>query len=90
MSKREGWFDPHEMPLPVNIRLSHVWGNMKQLGCSLGKLLKELPITIADSIEFLKLLGKKYLWVDSIRLPDSHLHSLLARLSDLHICHTMT
>ena len=60
--------------------LSYVWGNVKQPGCSLGKLPQELPATIADSIELVKSLGRKYLWVDSVCLPVFIFCSPLIRL----------
>jgi hypothetical protein len=47
--------------------LSYVWGRASQRIIIEDSTLKDAPQTITDSIEFVKRIGKKYLWVDSVR-----------------------
>jgi hypothetical protein len=53
------------------IALSYVWGDSKILIDKHGEMPRVLPQTICDSIEVVKQLGKKYLWVDSICINQS-------------------
>jgi hypothetical protein len=46
--------------------LSYVWGNVPQKSYSLGGLPHGLPRTIEDSINLVRALGRRYLWVDSV------------------------
>ena len=43
--------------------LSYVWGERKS---HLNTTLQNLPATISDAIEFVRLLGQRYLWVDMV------------------------
>lgn len=53
------------------IALSYVWGDSKILINKYGEFPRVLPQTIRDSIEVVKQLGIKYLWVDSICIDQS-------------------
>ncbi|EXJ68055.1 uncharacterized protein A1O5_08670, partial [Cladophialophora psammophila CBS 110553] len=48
------------------VALSYIWGNVHQEPAKLGQLPQNLPQTIEDSIEVVKSLGQRYLWVDSL------------------------
>ncbi|KAH8676575.1 heterokaryon incompatibility protein-domain-containing protein [Tricladium varicosporioides] len=48
------------------VALSYVWGDIQQPPVEIGSTLEELPQTIEDAISFVKELGKRYLWVDSL------------------------
>jgi hypothetical protein len=50
------------------IALSYVWGGMVQPSYQIGSKLKPgtLPRTIEDAIILVQMLGKRYLWVDSL------------------------
>jgi hypothetical protein len=55
--------------------LSYVWGAVKQKRCSLGELPTCLPTTIVDSMQLVRRLGMRYLWVDSVSLATDYLVS---------------
>jgi len=46
--------------------LSYVWGGVNQPTITLGSKLDNLPAVIRDAMEVVRLLGKRYLWVDSV------------------------
>ena len=48
------------------VALSYVWGGVAQKSFSLGSILGRLPQTIEDAIACVRILGKRYLWVDSV------------------------
>ena len=48
------------------IALSYVWGGVAQESFRLGSTLGRLPQTIEDAIACVRILGKRYLWVDSV------------------------
>ena len=48
------------------VALSYVWGGVAQKGFRLGSILGRLPQTIEDAIACVRILGKRYLWVDSV------------------------
>jgi hypothetical protein len=48
------------------IALSYVWGGVAQQSFQLGSALGKLPQTIEDAITCVLMLGKRYLWVDSV------------------------
>jgi Heterokaryon incompatibility protein (HET) len=56
----------------VYVCLSYVWGTTPRPEIDLLGKLPQLPATIEDSMSFVKSLGKRYLWVDSV----SSLHSM--------------
>jgi hypothetical protein len=67
------------VPYPSNkeaqgdyIALSYVWGDSKIQVEKHGEIPDRLPQTIRDSIEAVRQLGKKYLWVDSICIDQSN------------------
>jgi len=47
--------------------LSYVWGGGDQQGTYDHSALKDMPATISDAMEFVRLLGKRYLWIDAVR-----------------------
>jgi Heterokaryon incompatibility protein (HET) len=46
--------------------LSYVWGRFPQPARKINSYLESLPATIEDAITLVRLLGKQYLWVDSV------------------------
>ena len=48
------------------VALSYVWGGVAQKSFRLGSTLLRLPQTIEDAIACVRILGKQYLWVDSV------------------------
>ena len=48
------------------VALSYVWGGVAQKSFRLGSTLGRLPQTIEDAIACVRILGKRYLWVDSV------------------------
>ena len=48
------------------VALSYVWGGVSQKSFRLGSTLGRLPQTIEDAIACVRVLGKRYLWVDSV------------------------
>lgn len=46
--------------------LSYVWGEVKQKAYREGSKLPQLPRTLEDALSFVKALGKRYLWIDSV------------------------
>jgi len=54
------------------IALSYVWGDVAQPPCDRRVRLGRLPQTIEDSLEVVRCLGKKYLWVDSICIDQTN------------------
>jgi hypothetical protein len=46
--------------------LSYVWGALEQEIERSGQKLLRVPKTIRDAMQFTRLLGKQYLWVDSV------------------------
>ena len=46
------------------VALSYVWGGVAPQSFKLGSVLGKLPQTIEDAIACVRLLGKRYLWVD--------------------------
>ena len=46
--------------------LSYVWGPAMQSIKVSGSRLKKVPATIRDAMDFVRLIGKQYLWVDSV------------------------
>jgi hypothetical protein len=53
------------------VALSYVMGNVEQIVCKVGVLPEKLPRTIENSIEFVRRLGKRYLWVDTLCIDQS-------------------
>ena len=53
------------------VALSYVWGGVEQKSVQLGGDIGELPKTLEDAISFTKILGKQYLWVDSLCIDQS-------------------
>ena len=51
--------------------LSYVWGGVEQKSYHLGSRLDEMPRTLEDALTCAKLLGKRYLWVDSLCIDQS-------------------
>lgn len=54
------------------LALSYVWGGVHQHAYQLGSKLADLPAVIDDAIHFTRLLGKQYLWVDSLCIDQSN------------------
>ena len=48
------------------VALSYVWGGVAQQSFRLGSTLGRLPQTIEDAIACVRILGQRYLWVDSV------------------------
>lgn len=53
------------------VALSYVWGHTIQKSYRLGETVGRLPRTLEDAISYTKLLGKRYLWVDSLCIDQS-------------------
>ena len=53
------------------VALSYVWGGVAQKSFTLGSTLGRLPQTIEDAIACVRILGKRYLWVDSVCIDQS-------------------
>ena len=53
------------------VALSYVWGGVDQKSFTLGSTLGRLPQTIEDAIACVRILGKRYLWVDSVCIDQS-------------------
>ena len=53
------------------VALSYVWGGVAQKSFRLGSTLGRLPQTIEDAIACVRMLGKQYLWVDSVCIDQS-------------------
>ena len=53
------------------VALSYVWGGVAQESFRLGSTLGRLPQTIEDAIACVRILGKRYLWVDSVCIDQS-------------------
>lgn len=60
---------PYSSRTVIYLILSYRWGNAKQdlpdAGCA-GTILGKLSKTMEDYITFVKDLGRRYLWVDSV------------------------
>ena len=54
------------------VALSYVWGGVAQKSFKLGSTLGRLPQTIEDAIACVRILGKRYLWVDSVCIDQSN------------------
>jgi hypothetical protein len=48
--------------------LSYVWGTITQAIERSGSRLGKVPATIEDAMAFVRLIGKRYLWVDSVKI----------------------
>ena len=48
------------------VALSYVWGGVAQKSFRLGSTLGRLPQTIEDAIACVRILGQRYLWVNSV------------------------
>ncbi|KAL5323135.1 hypothetical protein ACEPPN_007663 [Leptodophora sp. 'Broadleaf-Isolate-01'] len=48
------------------LALSYVWGKMAQRSCAVGSKIGRVAGSIEDAIEATKMLGMRYLWVDSL------------------------
>jgi hypothetical protein len=59
---------PCPQPSCEYLCLSYVWGTTAQRVRKDGSKLLCLPATIKDAIEFVIMMGKRYLWVDSVSL----------------------
>ena len=53
------------------VALSYVWGGVAQKSIRPGSNLGRLPETIEDAIACVRILGKRYLWVDSVCIDQS-------------------
>lgn len=53
------------------LALSYVWGGVEQQSFQLGSVLSKLPQAIEDAMAFVQILGKRYLWVDSLCIDQS-------------------
>ena len=53
------------------VALSYVWGGVAQQSFRLGSTLGRLPQTIEDAIACVRILGTRYLWVDSLCIDQS-------------------
>jgi hypothetical protein len=69
------------------LALSYVWGGVVQQSYQLGSILDRQPQTIEDAIAFAQILGKQYLWVDSVCIdqqdPADKIHQI-GRMSDVY------
>ncbi|MCJ1467589.1 hypothetical protein MMC07_006214 [Pseudocyphellaria aurata] len=81
------------------IALSYVWGKVKVLQTTrsnvaalhrvngLDKFLKDIPTTIADSIDLVAMIGERYLWVDSLCIVQDdpqEKHSQIANMDAIY------
>ncbi|OCK92238.1 HET-domain-containing protein [Cenococcum geophilum 1.58] len=64
--------------------LSYVWGNCTQPRRALHSYLEDLPATIEDAIRFVQLVGKQYLWVDSICIDQGDNDFKTQQISIMH------
>ena len=53
------------------LALSYKWGETGRIAGGLDLLPKDLPQTIVDAMELVKMLGKQYLWVDQFCIDQS-------------------
>ena len=53
------------------VALSYVWGGEPQQRIELGGDIGELPKSLEDGISFTKIIGKQYLWIDSLCIDQS-------------------
>ena len=53
------------------IALSYVWGGVTQKSFQLGASLRSLPRTIEDAMDYVRILNRRYLWVDSVCIDQS-------------------
>ena len=65
------------------LALSYVWGGIEQIIPNAGRpgtALAELPRTVEDAITFVKMLGKQYLWVDSVCIDQKNADEKLQQI----------
>ena len=67
------------------VALSYVMGDVKQIVCKPGSLPKHLPQTIEDSIDFVRKLGKQYLWVDTLCIDQSDSAEKRAQINKMDV-----
>ena len=63
--------------------MSYVRGGFEQIITNAGRpgtALTELPRTVEDAINFVKLLGKQYLWVDSVCINQHNFNEKLQQI----------
>ena len=69
------------------VALSYVWGGVTQESFRLGSTLPRLPQTIEDAIACVRILGKRYLWVDSVcidQLDGEEKRDQIGRMSSVY------
>ena len=69
------------------LTLSYLWGHIYQHSPQVGARLGSLPQTIEDAVTFTLLLGKRYLWVNSVFINQSNeaeRHKQIARMSIIY------
>ena len=69
------------------VALSYVWGGVTQESFRLGSTLGRLPQTIEDAIACVRILGKRYLWVDSVcidQLNENEKRDQIGRMSSVY------
>lgn len=69
------------------VALSYVWGGVAQETFRLGSPLPRLPQTIEDAIACVRVLGKRYLWVDSVcidQLDEKEKYDQIRRMSSVY------
>ena len=65
------------------VALSYVWGKVAQQSFRLGSTLGRLPETLEDAMTCVRILGKRYLWVDSLCIDQSDEKDKLNQLERL-------
>ncbi|KIW69438.1 hypothetical protein PV04_05315 [Phialophora macrospora] len=67
------------------IALSYVLGGVDQIVCKPGPLPERLPPTIEDSINLVRRLGKRYLWVDTLCIDQSESKEKYGQINKMDI-----